>query len=246
MYEPIKDGIEKTLDSVIYTENKPPEELSSVVHCYWELKTKTPLPDCFFLHALPDACVNILFNQMDAEIAGVTALSTKFEVLNLGKNFHYIGIQFLPGAWQGDRKEIKDEYIGSKYTGTLPLIEYGQAMKTLSFTDKQMLLSKLVWVFLDSGLLIPNELTQKILTNIDDIKNVADMSNIAGVSPRQLQRKLKNSTGFSPHDLLKVVRLQNSFKKSYLMSYSDQSHFIKSFQKITGYTPMAYAKKYGV
>lgn len=58
MYTPVKDGIEKTVQSVRYTEAKPPGHLSGLVHCFWELRTESALPDDFYLHALPDACVN--------------------------------------------------------------------------------------------------------------------------------------------------------------------------------------------
>jgi hypothetical protein len=80
MYSPIQDGIEKTVRSVRYTEAKPPGHLSVLVHCFWELKTETVLQDAFCLHALPDACVNILFNQVDTSIAGVTALRTTYSI----------------------------------------------------------------------------------------------------------------------------------------------------------------------
>jgi AraC-like DNA-binding protein len=66
------------------------------------------------------------------------------------------------------------------------------------------------------------------------------------MSPRQLQRTLKRTTGFAPHDLLKVLRLQQSFSKHYLESYTDQSHFIHSFRNITGYTPVSYLSKFDV
>jgi AraC-like DNA-binding protein len=88
--------------------------------------------------------------------------------------------------------------------------------------------------------------TEKILNNIDDVHTVADMAAITGMSPRQLQRTLNRTTGFSPHDLLKVLRLQQSFRQHYLELYSDQSHFIHSFRKITGFTPARYAEKFDV
>ena len=72
------------------------------------------------------------------------------------------------------------------------------------------------------------------------------MAEVARLSPRQLQRVLKRSTGFTPHDLLKVLRLQQSFKQHYLETYADQSHFIHSFKKITGYTPAQYYRKFDV
>lgn len=119
MYDPIQDGIEKTARAVRYTEAKPPAHFSGLVHCYWELKTESPLADDFCLHAMPDACVNILFNQIDTDIAGVTALRTRHEVLNLGRSFHYVGIQLLPGVWRGNPQEIADQFVGTSYLGEL-------------------------------------------------------------------------------------------------------------------------------
>ena len=246
MYSPIRDGIEKTVRSVRYTEAKPPSNLFGLVHCFWELKTDSALSDDFYLHALPDACVNILFNQADTKIAGVTALRTTFEVLNLGRMFHYVGIQFFPGVWQGSPKEIVDRFIGTPYLGALPLIETSNELAKLDFFAKQSVLSDLVQRLIDEKLVVTNVITEKILTNIDEIHTVADMSAMTGMSPRQLQRTLKRTTGFSPHDLLKVLRLQQSFRQHYLESYSDQSHFIHSFRKITGYTPARYADKFDV
>jgi AraC-like DNA-binding protein len=246
MYSPIRDGIEKTVRSVQYTEAKPPNNLYGLVHCFWELKTDSVLTDDFCLHALPDACVNILFNQADTEIAGVTQLRTTFEVLNLGKTFHYVGIQFFPGVWQGRREEIVDRFIGTPYLGDLPLIETSKELAKLDFFAKQSVLSDLVLRLIDEKLVVTNVLTEKILTNIDHVHTVADMAAITGMSPRQLQRSLKRTTGFSPHDLLKVLRLQQSFRQHYLELYSDQSHFIHSFRKITGFTPARYTEKFDV
>jgi hypothetical protein len=39
MYNPVKDGVEKTAESVQYIEAKPPSDLSGLVHSSWELKT---------------------------------------------------------------------------------------------------------------------------------------------------------------------------------------------------------------
>jgi AraC-like DNA-binding protein len=246
MYSPIQDGIEKSVQSVRYTEAKPPRHLSGWVHCFWELKTETALADNFCLHALPDACVNILFNQADTSIAGVTALRTTSEVLNLGKTFHYVGIQLFPGVWQGSPQEIAHSFVGTPYLGQLPLVKTSKNMAALDFAAKQPLMAELVQRLIGDGLVVANSVTQKILTHPDAVHTVADMAAMVNMSPRQLQRTLKQTTGFSPHDLLKVLRLQQSFKQHYLESYADQSHYIHSFRKITGYTPTRYADKFDV
>jgi AraC-like DNA-binding protein len=195
---------------------------------------------------LPDACVNILFNQIDTQIAGITALHTTFTVLNLGKAFHYVGIQFFPGVWQGNRDEIANSFVGTPYLGSLPLVETSNALATLDFAAKQPVLSKLVQRLINEKWVVANVVTAKIMSNIGAIHTVADMANATHMSARQLQRTLKQATGFSPHDFLKILRLQHSFSEHYLAHYADQSHFIHSFQKITGYTPAKYANKFDV
>jgi AraC-like DNA-binding protein len=246
MYSPVQDGIEKTAEGVSYAEAKPPHHLSGLVHCFWELKTDSLLASDFRLHAVPDACVNILFNQADTHIAGVTALRTTFEVLNLGKSFHYVGIQLLPGVWRGNREEIADRFVGTPYLGSLPLVQTSSVLAELDFIAKQPVMSELVQWLIGAQLIVANAITEKILMNMDEIHTVADMAGVAGLSPRQLQRTLKHTTGLSPHDLLKVLRVQQSFKQHYLDLYADQSHFIHSFRKIMGYTPAKYANKFDV
>jgi AraC-like DNA-binding protein len=246
MYDPIKDGVDKTTQSVRYTVEKPPGHLASAVHCYWELKTEATLAEDFRLHAVPDACVNILFNQADTDIAGVTALRTTYEVLNLGRSFHYVGIQLLPGVWQGNPQEIADQFVGTPYLGALPLLATSRQLVQRDFSGKQELMTELVQWFIDAHLVVRNPVTERILAKLDDIRTVADMAAVACMSARQLQRKLKETTGFSPHDLLKVLRIQQSFKQHYLDLYADQSHYIHSFRKVTGYTPAKYIDKFDV
>ncbi len=246
MYDPIKDGIDKASGDVRYSVDRPTEALSGLVHCYWELKTESVLAEDFLLHAMPDACVNILFNQMDTDIAGVTALRTTHEVLNLGKSFHYVGIQLLPGVWQGNPQEIAHQFVGTAYAGDLPLVATSRKMHSCDFPSKQVHMSELVRWFVGVGLVVSNPVTQKILAQLDDIRTVTDMAAVACLSARQLQRTLKQTTGFSPHDLLKVLRIQQSFKRHYLDLYADQSHYIHSFRKVTGYTPSKFTDKFDV
>lgn len=247
MYEPLKDGIEKGPGpAVTYREAKPPQALSELVHCYWQLKTERPLAEDFTLHAIPDACINILLNQQDTAIAGITGLKTTYAELNLGKSFDYAGIQFFPGVWQGDRNETQDRFVGTPYAGQLPLIEMNRETAPLAFEDKGPVLTRFVARLAEQGVIAQNPTVQKILTHLDAINSVAEMADLVHHSPRQLQRILKQATGFSPHDFLKVMRLQQSLRAHHIDLYTDQSHFIRSFKKITGYTPTDYFRKYDV
>ena len=114
------------------------------------------------------------------------------------------------------------------------------------FVAKQDVMSALVQWLIDAKLVVSNPITERILASLDDIRTVTDMAAVACLSPRQLQRTLKQTTGFAPHDLLKVLRIQQSFKQHYLDLYADQSHYIHSFRKVTGYTPGRYVEKFDV
>ncbi len=246
MYNPVQDGIATTVRLVRYAEVSPPKELAGLVHCFWELRTLGVLPEDFHYHALPDACVNLLLNQIDTEIAGVTALHTGSTVLNLGTSFHYVGIQLFPGVWQGDRAEIADTYVGTPYRGTLPLVETSERIVGLVFEQKVPRLVELVQWCIAQRLIRPNAVTARILTQLDGIRSVADMAQLVGLSPRQLQRTLKRVTGFTPHNLLKVLRVQQSFRRHHLDLYADQAHFIHEFRRATGFTPRKYRQQFGV
>ena len=207
-YSPVVDGFSQRGAAVRYAEQPPPHDLAAVVHVMWQLRTLATLPADFYYHAVPDACVNLLFNQIDTEVAGVTALHTEATTLNLGTDFHYVGVQLLPGAWQGDHDEIQDRYVGTAYIGALPLVRINRQLAGLDFLAMGPVLT--------------------------------------GVSTRQLQRTLRQITGFAPHDLLKVLRLQQSFRRHHLDLYADQSHFTHAFRQAIGYTPGQYRKAFGV
>ncbi len=246
MYSPTPDGFSIREPVVRYTELSPLSDLSEVVHCFWELRTLAPLTEDFQYHALPDACVNLLFNLVDTSIAGITALYTEATTLNLGKTFHYVGIQLYPGAWQGDRNELLNQYVGTPYQGALPLVETSPRLAALQFSAMPPVLSECVQWCISKGHIRANPITARILSNLDAIRSVADMATLLGLSTRQLQRTLKRLTGFAPHDLLKVLRLQQSFRTHYLDLYADQAHFNHAFRQSIGYTPTQYRKRFGV
>ncbi|WP_419913706.1 helix-turn-helix domain-containing protein [Hoeflea sp.] len=246
MYDPKGNGKDKAVESVQFFEAPPPDHLRGIVHRFIELRTLAPLPEDYRFHALPDACTYIVFDQRDPGVAGITRLQASSEELNLGKSFHFINIRLLPGVWQGSREETSYGLVKDTYAGTLPLIALNRSMIGKDFAAKKALLIRFVESLVESGLVIANNVTEKIFRNLDDIHSVADMAAASALSPRQLQRVLKKTTGFSPHDFLKVLRLQQSLDGEPSLSYADQSHFIHSFRKATGYTPGQYSRKFDV
>ena len=246
MYDPKGNGKERAVQSVHFVEVEPPEHLRGIVHRFLELRTDSALSDDYRFHALPDACAYIVFDQLDRDITAVAKLRVQSEEFNLGRAFHFVNIRFLPGVWQSSSEPILYGMVDSPYTGELPLIDTNHDLSGRSFTDQQLILTALVERLIERQLVVVNPITEKIFQNLDEIHSVADMAAVSNLSARQLQRTLKRTTGFAPHDFLKVLRLQQALNGEDTWSYADQSHFIHSFRKATGYTPGKYSRKFDV
>lgn len=247
MYNPVQKGIDRSASAVRYTEAAPPVDLAGFVHRYWAIQSETPQPEDFHFQVLPDACIHIVFNLGAPDAAGITALRTAAEVLDLGCEFHFVGVRLLPGVWQGQRDELVAGVIDAPYSGELPLRGTGAGLAAAAdFPEQQAILSGLIRRLGQAGLLIIDPVTTDLLDSIDEIKTVTDMADAVSMSPRQLQRVLKQTTGFAPRDLLKILRLQQSFVHDYRDLYADQAHYIHSFRQITGFTPAKYARKFDV
>lgn len=246
MYDPKGNGKVKAVNAVQFVEVEPPSHLRGIVHRFLELKTDGTLPDDYRFHALPDACTYIVFDQLDRTVTGACKLRAESEEFNLGKTFHFVNIRFLPGVWQDSGEPVAHGMLDTPYQGNLPLIDINHDLSKQGFADSQSILSDLVEQLIEENLVAVNPVTEKIFQHLDEIQSVADMAAVSNLSPRQLQRRLKRTTGFAPHDFLKVLRLQQALNGNDTWSYADQSHFIHSFRKATGYTPGKYARKFDV
>lgn len=244
MYNPKGNAKDRAVPTVQFDEAEPPDHLRGVVHRFLHLRADPPLAEEYRFHALPDACTYVVFDQHKPDIAGVTKLSASSEELNLGTSFHFVNIRFLPGVWQGEG--VAYGQVDAPYDGDLPLRDINRQIAGLDFDAMQPILTSFADWLVQKGLVVANPVTEKIFQNLDEIYSVADMADAANLSPRQLQRTLKRTTGFAPHDFLKVLRLQQALKDEPSLTYADQSHFIHSFKKATGYTPGKYAKKFDV
>ncbi len=246
MYDPKGNGKDKAVQSVQFVEAEPPSHLRGIVHRFLELKTTGTLPEDYRFHALPDACAYIVFDQLNPSVTGASKLRAQSQEFNLGKTFHFVNIRFLPGVWQDSQEPLSYGMVDQSYSGQLPLTDINHALGQVEFEAKQAILVDLVDQLIARKMVAVNPVTDKIFQNLDNIASVADMAEVAGISARQLQRTLKRTTGFTPHDFLKVLRLQQSLNGNDTWSYADQSHFIHSFRNATGYTPGKYARKFDV
>ena len=228
-------------------EAEPPARLRGIVDRYIRIKSEAPLASDLKFHALPDACCYVIFDQNYTRITGVSTLARHSEEFDLGREFHFVNIRLFPGVWQGGQHALSYGQITTPYQGNLPLLDCNQRLKGMDFGLQQTILSELIDTLIEQGIVASNPIVNRILSRIDAINSVAEMASMAAISARQLQRTLRRATGFAPHDLLKILKLQKALRgEQSERYYVDQSHFIHSFRKATGYTPGRYAKKFDV
>ena len=81
---------------------------------------------------------------------------------------------------------------------------------------------------------------------------ISELASIACLSKKQFERIFLAMVGMNPKEYARIVRFQQSLKLmqnqpesislaqiSYQCGYSDQSHFIREFRTLSGYTPLS-------
>jgi AraC-like DNA-binding protein len=99
-------------------------------------------------------------------------------------------------------------------------------------------------------------LRQKLKQIIDgrEVLSISTVRRDFHLSRRQFERKFKEYAGFGPKAFLNIVRFNALIKSgnknqtsltqmAYDFGYYDQSHFIRDFQKFSGYAPSRYFKQ---
>ena len=81
---------------------------------------------------------------------------------------------------------------------------------------------------------------------------IADLSSACCLSKKQFEREFNLHIGMNPKEYARIVRFQKALKQmqhqqgkinqadlAYTCGYSDQSHLIREFRKLCGYTPLS-------
>lgn len=240
MYIPQQIGIpSKAREQVVYVETAPPDELKELFYCTWELQTTAPLDSSFMYLVLPDVCTDVIFDlhTAEAEKAFVMSSGNSAEEINLGKSFHFVGIRFFPGVLTS---RYIQELSGSKDVQTV----WQQLRVAPSHTDRNVILLHYADKLLKQGHAAKNYLMHQVLSHAQELRTVQDIETLTGYTRRQLQRIFRQQTGLAPRDFLKILRFQQALDNGTSDIYTDQSHLIREFKRITGSTPTSFKAKY--
>lgn len=244
-YTPRQNGIAKeNASSLCYTETEPADSARELVYCFWELKTAAPLAKNFRYIVVPDACIDIVFDLRRGVVLIMTP-HTSSEQIDLGVDFHYVGIRLHPGVYQGDLSQIIGGTLNVDTLGGERIAGIAHRLANMTFAEQQRELAVLVQKMASVGTLASNTLIAQLISHADT-GNINDIARALGVSERQLRRNVRTATGFSPRELFKIINFQRSFTIDWTELYADQSHYIHSFRQITRQTPKQYERSYDV
>lgn len=255
-YNPKQPTAQKSDTSIVYYEHSPVKELQHIIYCYWELKTLKPLKEPYTYHVVADGCIDIFFEVNTPQANYAMGFCRKFTTFNLGHEFHYIGIRFLPTMFSQifnfnvslirnryDKlfsiSPQTSEFISNHFdvNTTLPKAKslfdkyFSSQIKTTTFNWDERLYGAISIILNKKGYL-----------DIEKDLNI-------GISPRQLRRLFEFAIGDTVKSFCQVVRFQyiltaseniDVFKqeKIYLeVGYFDQAHFVKDFKRFYGVTP---------
>lgn len=256
LFTPLQPTVTPHNVEVLYQDQPPNVALQDVIYCYWQLKTNAPLENEFVYRVVADGCIDIFFELNRPEENFVMGFCKKYTEFILDKNFHYIGIRFLPTMFTqlflvpahelSNRSQELElvlpdvaAFIRSRFDATMNfkiisnLLDhfFMEQLKKASFSYDNRLYEAIKIILKNYGVV--------------DIKNDLD----TGISPRQLHRLFDFYVGTSAKTFSQVVKFQNILKAKpssqslrenklfYDVGYYDQSHFIKDFKNFYGVTP---------
>lgn len=247
----------------------PPQPLSDYVRFFWFLEGSATEQKPFDHRILADPCPEFIFyykgqfryktdSGPETTLAsGIFGQKQTYSKVASKEDFGIFGIYLYPHA-------LPQLFCFPAYEVTNQSADIksicGKAGEILE--EEIMLASnnhhrvKLASDFLEARLKNVKPEYTKILSSIKEISNSCPLTSIKtlaynhSLSLRQFERKFREFSGFSPKLFLRIIRFNSIIKRTfenksltevaYEYGYYDQAHFIRDFQKFSGYRPKEY------
>ena len=235
---------------------KPCQQLRDYVRYYWIFENNQPIETYTF----PIGCPQIIFHKKSALY--IPELNTKQDKLTISGQVNFsshisaedsiemIVVVFHPYAMSTFLNVPTSLFYNREVSGygLENKILNGLAARVLDCEDNDYCINLIEQWLLSQ---LRNHSTSKRELDIDRITAVIRAS-IACLSKKQFERVFLAMVGMNPKEYARIVRFQKSLKLmqnqpeslslaqiAYQCGYSDQSHFIREFRTLSGYTPLS-------
>lgn len=256
---------------MMYSEFSPCRALRPYVDKYWEFKGSLPVGKR--IHILPDGCADFIFT-LDGGMYGTATPSgmqpyrsyfvgpmTKYESLEIrSATVHQMGIRFRPGGvfrfLQLPIDRLADTRIDTADLGCFFNDSWADRLDEKKEVGERIhLLEELLLkrFFIYKGTEEPK--IRFVINQIDCSHGKLPIGDLAGavhLCPRQLERKFKGITGFTPKAYSRIIRfrhtvdlLRNSPFENLLSTaveagYYDVSHLCRETKEMSGGSPLSF------
>jgi AraC-like DNA-binding protein len=251
---------------MLHQEFEPPEELRHTIKCFWYNRKDFPAEESAF-EVVPDGYAEIIFHFGNGCSIAYNGglLPSPFLIGLLGQpalfytknRFEVIGIRCYPwtvfdllGLQPGkDRLRILDHPIASLQPTLNKLIDGGEIEEAVAVVKQY---------FLDAHTAAGDRMLLKAgaaMTQANGTMPVSRVAAEAHTTIRTLERKFKQSSGYSVKDVSGLMRFEQVRNRLWWhpesklaglaleFGYTDQSHLSREFKRYSGTTPAAFAKR---
>ena len=244
----------------------PHPSLTQLIDCYWMMESDDPAPRIEKI--IPDGFTELIFNygsvykakrngEWELQSPNLLAgqISSYFLLENTGSTGSF-AVKLKPAALTQLFNLSMDLYLDKIVDLDMlpdPLLS-GLKDKLLPFeneTSLKLVLDKHFINLSKNATRNPLEATLDLIFKSNGMAAVNEMTAVAGLGERQLERLFKKYIGLSPKYYARIIRFNYIFQliKSkkcswteivYQSGYYDQSHFIRNFKAFTGEDPSSY------
>lgn len=237
----------------------PAGDLERLVERHWIVRWDLRGRASHTQETLPHPCVNLAITAWGSAIHGCETRRSGVQLEGQGRVF---GTKFRPGAFF----PLLGQPVSQLTDRSVPLGElFGAEADALTAAvlaaDDDASQIALVEAFLrrrlparDPGVERVIEIVQLALDR-PEITRVEDLSELAQVPPRTLQRIFRRYVGVGPKWVIRCFRLHEAASRlahsrdldgaslAAELGYFDQAHFIRDFKQVIGHAPSEYAAR---
>jgi len=258
-----------------YQEIQPAPILRPYVRCYWTLEAPPGGPGSDAQRVLPDGCVEIVINLGDRFVRrdDVGRVERQPRVLLVGPTTRHmsiaptgsirlIGIRFAPGGafpfLSISPREVRD--AAPALDDVAPPIESSVLEQIATASDGRA--AAVLDAALGSRLASARRVTdRRVLASVRETYRaeipfrVDALVALTGLGARQIERTFRETMGFGPKTLCRLVRFQRVVRAVEVTEqpkwariaaqygYADQSHLARDFHEFAGTTLTAYLRE---
>ncbi len=253
-----------------YREAAPAEEIAHLVWSFWEFRVSEDAPGPLPHEIFPDGCISLFyFCNKKYGYDGLMFSSLRLEtfVTQVQPGNLYWGMRLAPAACaqvlgcdpanvpDGPPAVVSGGATASQLTGGLheklgACGDFSRAMKVFGDALKKLNIS-------------PETVDEKVAETVRLIEissgeiKVAELAAAVNLSTRQLERRFRKTTGFTPKQFIRARRIRaaavsvvenaemNWADRAAETGFTDQSHLTHEFVSLTGRSPGSFAENVG-